>query len=107
MSRTSTLGWVARTVLNRGSSTGLAPPPRGAPSRASRRRTAAVPAAAALVSPVGAGRVGRGRGGRAPLRDRPDADERAARFPGAGDAGDAGDAEDPADAGVRAGAAGF
>src|SRR5439155_18748946 len=33
----------ARTVLVRGSSTGFIPPPRGAPRRASRRRTAAPP----------------------------------------------------------------
>ena len=41
MSRTSALGWVARMVLISGSSTGLTPPPRCAPSRARRRRTAA------------------------------------------------------------------
>src|SRR6266700_7696258 len=39
----SALGWVARTVLIRGSSTGLTPPPRGAPRRARRRRTPAPP----------------------------------------------------------------
>src|ERR1700689_5143669 len=51
MSRTSALGCVARTVLISGSSTGLAPPPRGAPSLASLRRAAAGPAAAAPGSP--------------------------------------------------------
>src|SRR5208282_1712993 len=85
MSRTSALGCVPRTVLIRGSSTGLAPPPRGAPSRASRRRTAAVPAAAALVSPAGAARAGRtpprARLGRALPRVRPDAGARAGPAP--------------------------
>src|ERR1700734_623638 len=76
MSRTSALGCVARTVLISGSSTGLAPPPRGAPSLASLRRTAAVPAAAALVSPEEPVRAGRTlpmtvRAG-APLRLRPE-----------------------------------
>src|SRR6202050_5859150 len=76
MSRTSALGCVARTVLISGSSTGLAPPPRGAPSLASLRRTAAVPAAAALVSPEGPVPAGRTppltvRAG-APLRLRPE-----------------------------------
>src|SRR6516225_10538731 len=54
MSRISALGWVARTVLISGSSTGLTPPPRVAPSRASRRRTAA--------PPVVPGRLGGGTG---------------------------------------------
>src|SRR5215471_17578822 len=45
----SALGWVARTVLISGSSTGLIPPPRGAPRRASRRRTPAPP----LLMPLG------------------------------------------------------
>src|SRR5215470_16276524 len=50
----SALGWVARTVLISGSSTGLIPP-RGAPRRASRRRTPAPP----LLIPLGgAGVVG-------------------------------------------------
>src|SRR6202034_4635511 len=76
MSRTSALGCVARPVLISGSSTGLAPPPRGAPSLASLRRTAAVPAAAALVSPEEPVRAGRTlpmtvRAG-APLRLRPE-----------------------------------
>src|SRR5580704_10910670 len=76
MSRTSALGCVARTVLISGSSTGLAPPPRGAPSLASLRRTAAVPAAAALVSPEEPVLAGRTlpmtvRAG-APLRLRPE-----------------------------------
>src|SRR5690242_16849204 len=39
MRRMSALGWVARTVLMSGSSTGLVPVPRWAPRRASRRRT--------------------------------------------------------------------
>src|SRR5215470_365051 len=81
MSRTSALGCVARTVLISGSSTGLVPPPRGAPRRAGRRRTAAVPAAAALVS-LGAALTGRTaprtpRVGSAPLRARPAAGPRA------------------------------
>src|SRR5207247_4641285 len=45
MSLVSALGWVARTVLVNGSSTGFTPPPRVAPRRASRRRTAAPPLA--------------------------------------------------------------
>src|SRR5580693_5324041 len=77
MSRTSALGWVPRTVLISGSSTGLAPPPRGAPSLASLRRTAAVPEAAALWSPEEPVRVGRtppmpARAGSDPLRLRPE-----------------------------------
>src|SRR5215470_20080718 len=43
MTLMSALGWVARTVLISGSSTGLIPPPRGAPRRARRRRTPAPP----------------------------------------------------------------
>src|SRR5215510_12748729 len=49
MTLMSALGWVARTVLISGSSTGLIPPPRGAPRRASRRRTPAPP----LLIPLG------------------------------------------------------
>src|SRR5205807_602296 len=51
----SALGWVARTVLINGSSTGFTPPPRGAPRRASRRRTPAPPL---LPGEEGAGDVG-------------------------------------------------
>src|SRR5215469_5001384 len=47
----SAFGCVVRTVLTSGSSTGLTPPVRVAPSRASRRRTAAAPDAPS----VGAG----------------------------------------------------
>src|SRR5215472_7273985 len=103
MSRTSALGCVARTVLISGSSTGLVPPPRGAPSRASRRRTAAVPAAAALVSP-GAALTGRTaprtpRVGSAPLRARPAAGPRAdLDLPGGAAAGRASAAAPSADA---------
>src|SRR5690348_9122563 len=49
----SALGWVARIVLISGSSCGLIPPPRGAPRRASRRRTPAPP----LLRPLGAAGV--------------------------------------------------
>src|SRR6266702_587152 len=52
MGLVSALGWVARTVLIKGSSTGFTPPPRGAPSRASRRRTPDPP-----LTPGGAGCV--------------------------------------------------
>ncbi len=45
MGRMSALGWVRRTVLISGSSTGFIPPLRVVPSRARRRRTAAVPLA--------------------------------------------------------------
>src|SRR6516225_8325010 len=57
----SALGWVARTVLISGSSTGLIPPPRGAPSRASRRRTPAPP----LPIPLGGAGVAAGEGAEA------------------------------------------
>src|SRR5215831_17690019 len=87
----SALGCVARSVLISGSSTGLVPPPRGAPSLASRRRTAAVPAAAALVSPAGvarAGRTPRARLGGAPGGDAASAGDAVS----GGDAVPAGDA---------------
>src|SRR6516162_5465133 len=63
----SALGWVARTVLISGSSTGLIPPPRGAPRRASRRRTPAPPPlipldAAGAVVGAGAGASAGGAG---------------------------------------------
>src|SRR5215472_3239428 len=68
MTLMSALGWVARTVLISGSSTGLIPPPRGAPRRASRRRTPAPPpldgagvAAAGAGAAGGAGLVAAGR----------------------------------------------
>src|SRR5215475_7918267 len=73
----SALGWVARTVLISGSSTGLIPPPRGAPRRASRRRTPAPPllmpldgagvSAVAGAGSVVSGRVRARRGAAAPL----------------------------------------
>src|SRR5215472_14511495 len=46
----SAFGCVVRTVLTSGSSTGLTPPLRVAPSRASRRRTAAAPEAPDALS---------------------------------------------------------
>src|SRR5579859_3269973 len=59
MSLMSALGWVARTVLINGSSTGLTPPPRGAPRRASRRRTPAPPVMPGVVAGDG-GAAGNG-----------------------------------------------
>src|SRR5512135_1290637 len=51
MSRTSALGWVARTVLIIGSRTGLIPPPRFAPSRARRRAARPDPAPRPVPAP--------------------------------------------------------
>src|SRR5215467_5437645 len=52
MTRTSALGWVSRTVLINGSSTGLTAPDLGAPSRDSRRLTPAAPVVP-LAPPAG------------------------------------------------------
>src|SRR5215469_1659104 len=96
MSRMSALGWVARTVLVRGSSTGFTPPPRGAPRRARRRRTAApplVPGAGVGDGPTGAGGSADVPGGPAGVpalagpEEAPRAGSSAAGLPGAGATG--------------------
>src|SRR5215472_7115911 len=89
MTLMSALGWVPRTVLIKGSSTGFTPPPRGEPRRASRRRTPAPPLMPA-EDPEGAGSVGAG------------ADAVGA---GAGAAGAGADAAGADSAGTAAGAA--
>src|SRR5215468_8543159 len=61
MSLMSALGWVPRTVLISGSSTGLIPPLRGTPRRASRRRTPAPP----LLMPLGGAEVAAAEAGAA------------------------------------------